>query len=333
MESERQPPSGPRKVEGAKTVVIVALFADALQIAGNLGAALIDPTQWRSFWVVSSIAAAFLVLLILITLWKDITSGRRILGVIFIVANIFFVISYTHPGLIPLAIASPPVSSPMPSPSSTVATSSSSGAVITTSPTASATSTTKVVTPTTVTKVVRAPGAPTPGAPVDPQGTWTVSAASSKAGSASDLGPQVATRFWSYPSGNATIGDLRFENGGLYGTYAWAPIAIGSDCAVPYVIYFFGGVSKGEYKISAHVPDIDNLGVSAQYGNDMIDQSAHRGQWVQLSDQTASQGNDGGYSLVVNLSQGYSSFGSNSGCAASSQRIAFDAVRVTLSSG
>lgn len=153
---------------------------------------------------------------------------------------------------------------------------------------------------------------------------YIASARSSTAGHA-DNHPPAKIRFWAY-GGASVIGDVRFANGGYTGRYGWAPVAIGKDCSVPYVRFIFGGIATGSYEVSVHVPDVPGLAHQVEMGGQVVDQAAHRGEWLRLSTEAVTKDVDGGTSFELEMSQSASSFGEQPGCSAGTEHIAFDAV-------
>jgi len=171
--------------------------------------------------------------------------------------------------------------------------------------------------------VVRAGTSAAGNSPVALTG-FIASATSSKASTAGNH-PPVSIRFWAYGA-DSVIGDVRYTEGGYSGRYAWAPVAIGKDCAVPYVRFIFGGIPAGRYAVSVRTPDVTGLARQVEVGNEVIDETAHPGQWLSLGTQQVVKDGDGGTSFELMMSQPAASLGDENGCRAGTEHVAFDAV-------
>ncbi|GGS15109.1 hypothetical protein GCM10010171_03810 [Actinokineospora fastidiosa] len=207
------PPNGWQRMESARSVILVALIADGLQIATALTTALLDPTKWREFFTFSSVAAALVVAVIVVATWRAIPAAGRALGIVFVLANVAFVVFYARPGT---AQGLPP---PPTSEQTTVSPPTQAPATTTT--------TTQPPPPPTTVPPTTTPRAPAPKtAAPRPAASWTVTPDTSRESSV-DPGSGLQLRFWPYPSGSEVVGDLRYEDG-----YAWAPVvsAAGARC-------------------------------------------------------------------------------------------------------
>jgi hypothetical protein len=308
-------------LETARTIVIVALVADGLQIATALTTALLDPTKWRDFFTLSSIAAAFVVTVIVIATWSAVSGTKRALGLIFVAANVAFVLYYTQPGQ---ADALPPAP-----PGGSTAVEVPTTTVPTNKPAASAT--VEKTTPPPQQPPVSTSAAPrtrTTSAPAPrPKHAWTVTPRTSRE-STVDPGSGLQLRFWPYPSGNDVVGDLRYE-----GDHAWAPVGFGKDCTAPYATYIFSGIPAGRYSVAINIPDLDGeLTTNAEYsGPSMslsLDQSAHRGKWVELPTVSTSDV-EGNAMIGITMNQRHDEFSGEQGCSTRGERIIFGPIRVT----
>ena len=307
------------KLETARSVILLALVADGLQIATALTTALLDPTKWREFVIISSLAAALVVALAVIATWPAVSAARRALGIVFVLANVAFVVIYAQAGTTLAAGSNEPSTQPQASPTAPTTTSPSEPPASDASPSSAS------VAP--VTHIAGKNQAPVKSnAPVAQPSAWTVSVDTSHE---LEVPPNsgLQLRFWSYPSANEVVGDLRYEGG-----YAWAPVGFGSGCSAPYVTYIFSGIPAGRYVVSVHVPDIDGLTSSATYSGSSLelalDQSAHRGEWVDLPSVSTNEveGND---MIGITQKQRYDQYSGDTGCVTRGERIAFDAIRVT----
>ncbi|NUT92799.1 MAG: hypothetical protein HOY78_12335 [Saccharothrix sp.] len=315
MDDRPGPPGRWSRVETARPVILVALLADGLQIATALTAALYDPTKWQEFFTFSSIAAALVVSLVVGATWPAISLGGRALGIVFVLANLAFVVFHVRPegATTPAATQQTPV--PTTAPQAAVQPTSA--------PPEAAPPTAKAEPPAATAAV---PTTTNPAAATPAADTWTVSVATSREATVAP-GTGVQLRFWPYPSANEVVGDLRFEDG-----YAWAPVGFGSDCTVPYATYVFSGIPAGRYVVSVHVPDVDGLTSNAEYSGPSLslslNQSAHRGRWIDLPSVQTSEV-EGEAMIGITTKQRYDQYSGETGCTVRGERIAFDSIKVT----
>ena len=161
-----------------------------------------------------------------------------------------------------------------------------------------------------------------------PFGTYIASASSGSNIEAHSKSPQESFLVYDQPDEG-----WQYSQGGVSGRYAWQRAASTRLCSDPYVIFFFIGIASGRYRGYFHVPDVSDLTANPVkvdgFGPEaLVDERAHAGEWVEVGQIETTDSADGVPDLQIEASESTSQPQSGTTCEHSSERVAWDALRI-----